>query len=79
MDGAAVRKDGHSAGHGGSGVNKNQVRCLIVVADAYILALRQIIYSNQPEVARAARERVNDLGSAWTQERTGIEKAMEEA
>jgi hypothetical protein len=36
-------------------------------ADAYILALRQVVYSKRPDIVRLAQERLNDLGSAWSE------------
>lgn len=39
---------------------------ILAAADAYILALRQIVYSGKNDVVTAAWLRVNDLGSKWT-------------
>jgi hypothetical protein len=42
-----------------------QFEDLVKRADAYILALRQVIYSGRPEIRRLASERLNELGSCW--------------
>ena len=38
---------------------------LVQRADAYILALRQCIYSSRRDVIERAQARLNELGSCW--------------
>jgi hypothetical protein len=45
--------------------NARQFVDLVQRADAYILALRQVVYSKRPEVRRIASEHLNELGSCW--------------
>jgi hypothetical protein len=45
--------------------NIRQFVDLVQRADAYILALRQVVYAKRPEVVRRATERLNELGSCW--------------
>lgn len=45
--------------------NVRQFVDLVQRADAYILALRQVIYSGMPETRKAAAKRLNELGSCW--------------
>jgi len=45
--------------------NRRQFVDLVQRADAYILALRQFVYSKRREVRLSAFERLNELGSCW--------------
>ncbi len=45
--------------------NVRQFVDLVQRADAYILALRQVVYSKRPEVRRMASESLDELGSCW--------------
>lgn len=38
---------------------------LLKKADAYILALRQVVYSNRADIRQLASGRLNELGSSW--------------
>lgn len=47
-------------------IENDRLRAACAAAEAYILTLRQIVYSSVPGVPEAAWERVNEDGSRWT-------------
>lgn len=53
-----------------------RVRDLVERADAYILALRQVLYSRKPDVRRLATGRLDEHGSAWVAAREGWAEAQ---
>lgn len=46
-------------------LTKIQFQDLVQRADAYILALRQVVYSKRPDVRALALGRLDELGSCW--------------
>ncbi len=46
-------------------ITEGQLIDLVQRADDYILAMRQVIYSNRPGVKDRAMQKLNELGSCW--------------
>jgi hypothetical protein len=46
-------------------LTEGQFEDLVKRADAYILALRQVVYAGDPETRERARAKLNELGSCW--------------